>query len=83
MEAVSKGLSVLKINKLGAAGSLLGIVSGGREGTKPVLIIDVTIEGKHHVYREGIGSLKSEFKKLAEQISKEVAKEIVAVFKKK
>lgn len=82
VKAVGKGLTALKINKLGAAGSLKGIVTGGRQGKKPVLIIDISIHGKRHVYRESIGSVGHEFKKLAEEIAKEVAKEILKVFKK-
>lgn len=83
VKAVGKGLTALKINKLGAAGSLKGIVTGGKQGKAPVLIIDVTIHGKHHVYRESIKSLKSEFKHLAAEIGKEVAKEVLKLFKKK
>ena len=83
VKAVGKGLTALKINKLGAAGSLQGIVSGGKKGKAPVLIIDVSIHGKHHVYREGIASVKNEFKKLADEIAKEVAKELLKVFQKK
>lgn len=83
VKAIGKGLTAMKINKLGAAGSLQGIVSGGKKGKAPVLIIDVSIVGKRHVYRESIGSVKSEFKKLADEISKEVAKELLKVFSKK
>ncbi|MCP4325973.1 MAG: hypothetical protein GY787_29900 [Alteromonadales bacterium] len=84
VKAVGKGLTALKINKLGASGSLKGITSGGKQGQKPKLIIDVTIHGKHHVYRETLdeNALKSEFKKLGEEIAKEVAKEILKVFEK-
>jgi len=82
VKAVGKGLTALKINKLGASGSLKGITSGGKQGKKPVLIIDVTIHGKHHVYRENLGSLKDEFKKLAEELAEEVAKEILKAFSK-
>lgn len=80
VKAVGKGLTALKINKIGAAGSLKGITSGGKQGKKPVLIIDVTIHGKHHVYRENLASLKSEFKKLADELAKEVAKEVLKAF---
>jgi hypothetical protein len=82
VKAVGKGLTALKINKIGAAGSLKGIVTGGKQGKRPVLIIDVTIHGKHHVYRESIASVKSEFKHLAAEIGKEVAKEVLKLFKK-
>ena len=82
VKAIGSGLTALKINKLGAAGSLKGITTGGRQGKKPVLIIDVTIHGHRHVYRENIASLKNEFKKLAEEIAKEVAKEVLKAFKK-
>jgi hypothetical protein len=54
-----------------------------KQGKKPVLIIDVTIHGKHHVYRETIASLKNEFKHLAGEIAKEVANEVLKIFKKK
>jgi len=82
VKAVGKGLTALKINKLGASGSLKGITSGGKQGKKPVLIIDVTIHGKHHVYRENLDSLKNEFKKLAEELATEVAKEVLKAFAK-
>ncbi len=82
VKAIGDGLTALKINRLGAAGSLAGIVSGGREGKAPVLIIDVSIHGSRHVYREGIGTLKSEFQKLADEIAKEVAKEVLKAFEK-
>jgi hypothetical protein len=82
VKAIGDGLTALKINRLGAAGSLAGIVSGGHEGKAPVLIIDVTIHGSRHVYREGIGTLKSEFQKLADEIAKEVAKEVLKAFEK-
>jgi len=45
-----------------------------------VLIIDVNLLGKHHVHRENLGTLKNGFKKLAEEISKEVANEILKLF---
>ena len=82
VKAVGSGLTALKINKLGASGSLRGIVSGGHQGKKPVLIIDVTIHGKHHQYRESIDTIGHEFQKLADEIAKEVAQEILKVFKK-
>ncbi len=82
VKAIGKGLTALKINKIGAAGSLRGITSGGKQGTKPVLIIDVTIHGTNHVYRESIDSLKAGFKKLAKNLAKEIGKEIVKAFKK-
>ena len=83
VKAIGSGLTALKINKLGAAGSLKGITTGGRQGKKPVLIIDVSIHGHRHVYREGIDSLKNEFRKLADEIAKEVAKEVLKAFEKK
>jgi len=82
VKAVGKGLTALKINKLGASGSLKGIVTGGKQGKKPVLIIDVTIHGKHHVYRESLDALEKGFEHLAGEIAKEVANEILKVFKK-
>lgn len=82
VKAVGDGLTALKINRLGAAGSIAGIVSGGHEGKAPVLIVDVSIHGSRHVYREGIGTLKSEFRKLADEIAKEVAKEVLKAFEK-
>jgi hypothetical protein len=82
VKAVGSGLTALKINKLGAAGSIEGIVSGGKKGKKPVLIIDVAIHGTRHVYRESIDTIGNEFKKLAEEVAKEVANEILKVFKK-
>ena len=44
------------------------------KGKKPVLIIDVSIYGRRHVYSEGIASLEHDFKKLANEIAKEVFK---------
>ena len=82
MKANGSGLTALKINKLGAAGSLKGITTGGRQGKKPVRIIDVTIHGHRHVYRENIASPKHEFKKLAEEIAKEMAREVLKALKK-
>ena len=55
--------------KLGAAGSLGGVVSGGRKGKTPVLIVDVATHGHRHGYREPIDSLENEFKKLAEEVA--------------
>jgi hypothetical protein len=81
-KAVLKASSKFKINKIGAAGSVEGILTGGKKGKAPVLIIDCTIAGKRHVYREGIGSAKKEFEHLAKQIAHEMAKELVKVFKK-
>lgn len=82
VKAVGKGLTALKINEIGASGSLRGITSGGRQGKKPVLIIDVDIHGNRHVYRESIGTIGHEFRKLADEVAKEVAKEILKVFEK-
>jgi len=82
LKAINKDLSAFKINRIGAAGSLKGITSGGKEGERPVLVIDVTIHKKHHVYRESITSVKHEFEKLAKQIAKETAKEILKAFEK-
>ena len=82
VKAIGSGLTALKINKLGAAGSLKGITTGGRQGKKPVLIIDVSIHGRRHVYREGIASLKNEFRELADEVAKEVAREVLKAFKK-
>ena len=82
VKAIGTGLAALKINKLGAAGSLEGIVSGGKKGKKPVLIVDVSIHGKEHVYRESIDSVENEFEKLAAEIAKEVAKQILKAFEK-
>ncbi|MCP3874582.1 MAG: hypothetical protein GY699_15685 [Desulfobacteraceae bacterium] len=82
LKAINKGLSAFKINRIGAAGSLKGITSGGKEGKRPVLVIDVTIHNKHHVYRESITSVKHEFEKLAKEIAKEAAKEILKAFEK-
>ena len=82
VKAIGNGLTALKINRLGAAGSLAGIVSGGREGKAPVLIVDVSIHGSRHVYREGMASLKNEFRTLADEIAKEVAKEVLKAFEK-
>ncbi len=83
VKAVGDGLTALKVNRLGAAGSLAGIVSGGHEGKAPVLIVDVSIHGSRHVYREGIGTLKNEFRMLADEIAKEVAKEVLKAFEKR
>ncbi|MCP3661268.1 MAG: hypothetical protein GY696_02040, partial [Gammaproteobacteria bacterium] len=74
--------STLTINKLGVSGSVEGIISGGQKGDKPVLMADVTIHGSHHVYHVTITSYKTEFKKLADTMAKDIAKEIVNVFKK-
>ena len=82
VKAVGDGLTALKINKLGAAGSIEGIVSGGKTGKKPILIIDVSIQGKRHVYRESIDTIGNEFRKLAEELSKEVANELIKAFEK-
>jgi hypothetical protein len=82
VKAIGNGLTALKINKLGAAGSLKGITSGGKQGKIPVLIIDVTIHGKHHVYRENLSSLEKGFEHLASELAKEVANEVLKVFKK-
>jgi hypothetical protein len=82
VKAIGEGLTALKINKIGAAGSLKGILTNGEQGEKPVLIIDVTVHGKQHTYRENLGTLKSEFKKLGQDIAKEVAKEVLKAFNK-
>ncbi|MCP3951889.1 MAG: hypothetical protein GY697_06680 [Desulfobacterales bacterium] len=82
LKAMSKGLTAFKLNRIGVSGSLKGITSGGKHGKKPVLVIDVTIHGSHHVYRESIVSVKHEFEKLAKEIAKEAAKEILKAFEK-
>ena len=82
LKAVSKSLTAFKINRIGVSGSLKGITSAGKEGKKPILVIDVTIHGAHHVYRESIVSVEHEFEKLATEIAKEAAREILKAFKK-
>jgi len=82
VKAVGKGLTALKINKIGASGSLKGITTAGKQGKAPVLIIDVSIHGKRHVYRENLAALEKGFSHLAAEIAKEVADEVLKVFKK-
>lgn len=79
-KAVLKASSNFKINKIGVAGSLNGIKSGGKSGTAPKLIIDCTIKGKHHVYKEGLKDLKSAFKDLTKSLANEVAKDLLKAF---
>ena len=83
VKAVANDVTALKINKIGAAGSIKGIVSGGKEGKRPVLIIDVTIHGANHVYREPLEPTKNEFKQLAGDIAKETANAVLKAFTKK
>ncbi len=80
-KAVLNASADFKINSLGASGSLLGITSDGKQGKKPMLVIDCTIKNSRHVFREPIDSLKNEFPKLAELVAKDVAKALVDAFK--
>ena len=82
VKAVAKGVTALKINKIGVSGSLKGITSGGHQGKSPVLNIDVTIHGKHHVYHVGVGSAKTAFEKIAAKLAKSVADELLKFYKK-
>lgn len=82
VKAVGKGLTALKVNRLGADGSLVGIISAGKEGTAPRLIIDVSLHGKRHVYYEDLDALEKGFEKIAQDIAKDVAKELLKIFKK-
>ena len=82
-EAVAKAGSQFKLNGLGASGSLRGILTAGKSGDSPTLIADVTIVGKHHVYRENLGNLEKGFANLAAGIAKQVAKQLVKAFEGK
>ncbi len=82
LKAIANGLTALKINSLEAKGSLKGILTGGKEGDAPTLIIDVDIHGKHHVYHENLAVLEKGFKTLAKDVADDVAKELLKVFKK-
>jgi len=81
VKAVAKGVTALKINKIGISGSLKGITSGGHQGKSPDLAIDVSIHGKHHVYHVGVGSAKATFEKLAAKLAKSVADELLKFYK--
>jgi hypothetical protein len=81
VKAVAKGVTALKINKIGVSGSLKGITSGGHQGKSPDLAIDVSIHGKHHVYHVGVGSVKSTFEKIAAKLAKSVADELLKFYK--
>jgi hypothetical protein len=82
LKAVANGLTDLKINSLEAKGSLKGILTAGKKGDAPTLIIDVDIHGKHHVYKENLKVLESGFDKLAKDVAEDVANELLKVFKK-
>ncbi|MCP3928100.1 MAG: hypothetical protein GY705_03255, partial [Bacteroidetes bacterium] len=77
LKDIDKGLNVLQINKLGVSGSLKGITTLGKEGTKPSLMADVNIFKKHHVFHQSLVFGQKEFKKLAKDLAKNVANEIV------
>ncbi len=77
LKDIDKGLNVLQINKLGVSGSLKGITTLGKEGTKPSLMADVNIFKKHHVFHQSLVFGQKDFKKLAKDLAKNVANEIV------
>ena len=81
LKAALNATADFKINSLGASGSLLGLTSDGKQGKKPMLVIDCTIKNSRHVFREPLDSLKNEFPKLAELVAKDVAKALVDAFK--
>jgi hypothetical protein len=81
LKAVANGLTALKINSLEAKGSLKGLITAGKEGDAPTLIVDVDIHGKHHVYKENLEVLEKGFNELAKDIADDVAKELLKVFK--
>jgi hypothetical protein len=81
LKAVANGLTALKINSLEAKGSLKGVLTAGKEGDAPTLIIDVDIHGKHHVYKENLKVLEKGFSELAKDVANDVAKELLKVFK--
>ena len=81
LKAVANGLTALKINSLEAKGSLKGLITAGKEGDAPTLIIDVDIHGKHHVYKENLEVLEKGFNELAKDVADDVAKELLKVFK--
>ena len=68
------------INKLGASGSLLGIVTLGVKGQRPLLIVDVTIAGKNYKFKQKITPGVKDFKKLSKGIADLVAKQLVKSF---
>jgi hypothetical protein len=81
LKAVANGLTALKINSLEAKGSLMGLITAGKKGDAPTLIIDVNIHGKHHVYKENLEVLEKGFNELAKDVADDVAKELLKVFK--
>jgi len=82
LKDIDKGLNILKINKIGVSGSLKGITTLGKEGTKPRLMADVNIFKKHHVFHQSLVFGEKEFKKLAKTLAKDVANEILKGIKK-
>ncbi len=82
LKDIDKGLDILKVNKLGVSGSLKGITTLGKEGTKPSLMADVNIFKKHHVFHQSLIFGEKEFKKLAKTLAKDVANEILKGIKK-
>lgn len=92
-EAINKGVQKavkaitdaknFNINSIGVKGSLLGITSLGKQGTKPKLILDVTLKGKRHVYNEDfITEVEKSFEHIAKDVAKQVAKSLLDLFKK-
>jgi hypothetical protein len=81
LKAVANGLTALKINSLEAKGSLKGLITAGKEGDSPTLIIDVDIHGKRHVYKENLEVLEKGFNELAKDLADDVAKELLKFFK--
>ena len=81
LKAIANGLTALKINSLEAKDSLKGLITAGKEGDSPTLIIDVDIHGKHHVYKENLEVLEKGFNELAKDVADDVAKELLKEFK--
>ncbi len=81
-KAVLETATAIKIISMGAKGSLLGITSGGKKGTTPKLLIKAKLKGKKvKTYKVNIAP-KIKFDKIAEKIAKEIAAELVKIFKK-
>lgn len=82
IKEIDKGLSVVKINKIGVSGSIKGIITLGKEGEEPKLLVDAEIFQKQHVFHEPLILGEKEFKKLAKSLANDVAKEIIKEIKK-
>ncbi len=77
--AIKGAASGFEIEKIAAAGSFEGVISGGKRGTRPELKVHVRLKNKKHVIGTNlIPNIK--FEKLAEAIAKELADEMLKVF---